>query len=343
MKPSPTHRLIWLDALRVLACLAVVAFHVAAPVVAQVPLDLAGYWWSGNLVAGLLPWGVPVFVMVSGCLLLGNVANRDAGSFYRRRAKLLPPLVAWTAVYLGLRMVGAEQLGARDAFWDLVLGEPYYHLWYLYMLPGLYLLTPHLCRFVHETPARRRWALMLLILALSTVATFMVPGLALQVRHSVFTLFLPFLGYFLLGYELRSLRLVQLRALPVALWVLATGAGIFGCALLTARGLSHWGQLAYAAFSPTVVVAAAAIFVLVRRWGERGGSRLTVRLVGVAAPSTFGIYLVHPLVIGACDSLGLQGYLPLPAIVPVTAIVVFLISWALTEVMRAIPCVRRLV
>lgn len=46
-------------------------------------------------------WVVPVFVMISGALILGSRQLADPGVFHRRRAVgLVPALIAWNLVYL---------------------------------------------------------------------------------------------------------------------------------------------------------------------------------------------------------------------------------------------------
>ena len=47
-------------------------------------------------------WAVPVFVMISGALVLDRSAHAAGpAAFYRRRfARILPPLIAWNLICL---------------------------------------------------------------------------------------------------------------------------------------------------------------------------------------------------------------------------------------------------
>jgi surface polysaccharide O-acyltransferase-like enzyme len=58
--------LIWADALRVLAAVAVVVMHVSATALKQ---SDCFDWWIGNIFVSLSQWGVPIFIMISGALL----------------------------------------------------------------------------------------------------------------------------------------------------------------------------------------------------------------------------------------------------------------------------------
>ncbi|MVT29351.1 acyltransferase family protein [Acidovorax citrulli] len=64
-----------LDSIRIIACLAVVLLHVSArPIYMQKELSQWG-WMLGNAVSSLTHWCVPVFVMLSGALVLGRQEN----------------------------------------------------------------------------------------------------------------------------------------------------------------------------------------------------------------------------------------------------------------------------
>lgn len=58
--------------MRVIASLAVVAIHVSAPIVLSFNIVGKGAWWFGNFVDSTSRWAVPIFVMISGVLLLDS-------------------------------------------------------------------------------------------------------------------------------------------------------------------------------------------------------------------------------------------------------------------------------
>src|SRR3954447_23076195 len=77
----------WLDLARVLAIGAVLAVHEAGAAVGArrpgEPADPA--WWAANVLDAASRWCVPVFVMVSGALLLDPRRTERPREFYRRR------------------------------------------------------------------------------------------------------------------------------------------------------------------------------------------------------------------------------------------------------------------
>ena len=100
--PESDDRYACLDAARWLAAVAVVMLHGAATVVS----DPAAYGsgapgWRPTCTTPAARWCVPVFVMISGALLLDPERPQDARRFYSRRvARICAPLLFWTLFYL---------------------------------------------------------------------------------------------------------------------------------------------------------------------------------------------------------------------------------------------------
>lgn len=97
-------RLVFLDALRVLAILLVVILHAMAPVLVDTKQLGQPGWYLCLLQNPINRAGVPLFFMISGLLLLQDPAIHTSLSFYRRRLpRLLLPLAVWNGIYLLLR------------------------------------------------------------------------------------------------------------------------------------------------------------------------------------------------------------------------------------------------
>ncbi|MDQ6971139.1 MAG: acyltransferase family protein, partial [Mariprofundaceae bacterium] len=76
--------MIWLDNSRVLAVFAVILVHVSDGFVSHYPMG-SEYWWIGNIYDSAVRWCVPVFVMISGALLLDPAKHENLNTFYRKR------------------------------------------------------------------------------------------------------------------------------------------------------------------------------------------------------------------------------------------------------------------
>ncbi|WP_251863142.1 acyltransferase family protein [Achromobacter sp. Marseille-Q4962] len=335
--PQDTDRYDRLDAARWLAALAVVLLHSAALIVSEPAAYGQGAWLAANLYDSAARWCVPVFVMVSGALLLDPARPLDPRRFYARRvARICAPLVFWSLFYLGWRTaLDWWDDGVIDiSFWPrkVAQGEPYYHLWYLYMIVGLYLFAP-LVRALYARsapPARALWVVGILGLAI-------LDALYRQALHApagfFLTWFLPYLGYFVAGRlifdgEMRIPR----PGLVLALSVAATALGVH--LLSSARGLNTYF---YDYFSVTVPFMSLAAFQCIV------SSPRLPRLPALA-PLTFGVYLIHPLFLDVAKRAGaMQGKPGGAWTVPLVAAAVFALSALISWLLRRHPATRRLV
>jgi surface polysaccharide O-acyltransferase-like enzyme len=305
-------------------------------------------WWAANVLNSASRWCVPVFLMVSGALLLDPRRIERPRDFYRRRmSRVVVPLAVWTAVYLVFRAAYLrEDITAEGAARDVAAGTPFLQLYFLYVLLGLYLLTPFLKLVLRHTTRRMQLGFAGVLLGLGVldqvVASFAEAGGA-----NVATRFLPFAGYFVLGWVLRDITLdrrgLRLASTGFVLSVMATVA-LVGL-LVRLDGWGDSGRYLYGFLSPPVVVMSVAAFVLLRaagrRWVPDSGGR-TTRLSAL----TFGVYLVHPLVLYPLQ----LDLLPLPERVwpflGVAAVqwgVTVTASLLLTLLLRSVPYVRRTV
>lgn len=339
-EPSPDGQIAWLDTARALAVVAVVVVHAASSTVAFGPFGTAG-WWAANLYDAVSRWCVPVFVMVSGALLLDPRKRERAGVFYRKRvARLLIPLVFWSVFFLAASAVRDLALGARPDLADLgrrlLSGRPHYHLWYLYMLVSLFAITP-LIRW-----GMGRWSRVHVVVGtLGLLAASMgvsAAHFAGVVGAGPFPVWgLRYVPYYVLGYLIASSSDCHGRLLPLAgalALAALTAVGLYLLAEATDLGV---GQYLYDYFSVTVVPMSLLAFVLLR-------STPSHRLLDALGGSTLGIYLIHPLFLGPMNDLHMAAGYPAPLVaVPAMAAVAVALSAVATRGIAAVPYLRRIV
>lgn len=339
--------LAWIDTARIAATLAVIAIHVVSPLVTS--SDLGPSWWFGNVIDSAARWSVPGFVMISGALLLHSDLADDPASFYRRRlARILPPLIAWTVIFLVLgHLILDNPRTLPDALFYLFLGRPASHLYFLFLITGLYLIAPFLRPLVARADRRVLSTAVLVFLGLGIADGLVVAWGGVGQVNAV-TRFVPYVGYFLAGAWLVGLPPSRFRMRAAA----ATAAGgilatALGTGLLVDRLGPGQGLYLYEYLSVTSVPTSLAVFVLFV-WSapsmERMAARLPPRWLSLVAASTLGIYIIHPLVIRGLGMLGLTtGVIPVPLAVPAIALATFLVSLGVVLVMRRLPVLRLLV
>ncbi len=345
----------WIDLARVVAIGAVVIIHVIGPVVSGA--SGAGFsqprWWMGNLVDSTCRAAVPLFIMVSGALLLSPGRREPVGDFYRRRLRRIGiPLVFWSAAYLVFRAtVQDETLTAEGVLRTLANGTPFFHLYFLFVIAGLYLATPFLRLLVDQAPERLVVALCLVLLCVGAADQVLTYFLGAG-RPNAVTFALPYAGYFVAGHLLarRTLPPAAVR-LAGAAFVLSTAATAVGTWFLARpRGWSGPAGYLYAYLSPTVIVASIAAFILLRELPARLptlGRQPVAGIVSQLSALSFGLYLIHPALLVLYR---LHGPQPLPGpVAPLLSalvvqwLVVTVAALALTALLRAVPLLRRVV
>ncbi len=344
-----------LDFGRAAAIAAVVLIHVASPVTDGYRSRPLGGWLIAIGAQSLVRWCVPVFVMLSGALLLNPARPVPAGPFYRRRLRrIVIPLLAWSVFYIALQSAtgtGSPELRSRTVSGTvtvLLAGRPSYHLYFLFLMLGLYLVTPFVAELT-RTADRRLLGLAATVVLLLGCADTSISWWTTGAPLNGVSMFVPYLGYYLAGCYLyrhgwRAATSGWLLLLGVL--VLAAGTAALTVPLVARYGVER-GYYLFGYLSPTVMPAAVAVFALVLR---RSG-RPTVRFGRWAgwtrrmSDDAFGVFLVHPAITG-----GYRKLVGVPTAAPAVAgyliegvVAVFAISVVITEALRRLPATRALV
>ncbi|TLN15748.1 hypothetical protein FDZ74_08275 [bacterium] len=328
------------DLLRITAIFAVVWLHVSAvAVVPDASLTRPG-WLTADLLAAFSRWSVPAFVLLSGALLLDRPIHNDPLAFYRKRFKrILLPLLFWTVFYIVWIFLNQRSIDFTPLWRPILEGRAYYHLWFIYMVAGLYLAAPWLSWLLAKLrPAWQPW-LAAFILAASLLEIILRRSANGQELLFPF-LWLPFTGYFILGHWLAKHEPRYTAPVYAAAFLLGCLSTASGAAWFLARGL-QWG-LVFEYFSPTVIFAALAAF----RWCQclkpeqlQGHAARLARLSDL----TFGVYLIHPIFLDLFLKFGLlPGDAPL-TLIPLLSAAVFALALGLSLVLSAHPRLKQLI
>ena len=338
---TPLATIFHYDIMRVMACLAVVLLHLAATIVMDDTSRGSISWHVANLLDAGTRWCVPLFVMLSGALLLDHRKDHDAHTFgVKRLRRIGPAILFWSVAYLLWRILFWKQsLSLETVLSDLILGRPFIHLYFLFLIGGLYLVTPYLWSAVAALSERQ-----------FRNAVVMVFGLAIGANAidflgtSIFTLFVPYLAYYLAGAYIN--RGAQFGTGPL---VFTFASAIFATVLTTAflvhqGGLEwRWAFYFYEDFSPTTVLATVALFMFASAWQWPPS---IARAAHLLAPYTFGIYVAHPMIV---ECLRYAYHLWTPFLfrpvfyVPVTFALTLALTTILVMLIRHLPFLRTVV
>ena len=134
-----------LDILRIIATLMVIMIHCSAAFVSGYGLGTVEFLW-GNVFDSVSRIGVPLFVMISGALFLDESREITIKRVLSKNVLNLGVItLIWAVIYsVRYQIIAPLEVGnainTQNVFMRILNGH--YHMWYLYMTIGLYLMVP---------------------------------------------------------------------------------------------------------------------------------------------------------------------------------------------------------
>lgn len=350
MTDNRSEALLWVHLARFASILGVIAIHSAYPLTTKWGEISTKWWLIAEAANSFGRFSVPLFFALSGFLLLSR-PEPLSNFFQKRLEKVVLPLLVWSVIYAAWAVIlGERQFTVFSAVGSILSGPVADHLWFLYILLGLYLAVPILWKLVEGDSERLISYFLVLWFIFVPVKNILavLTGIELGIG---FALAGEFTGYFLLGYWLaRKQFSLAWRLAGLGAYFLAASLAIYGnfSRSLAANRFdnlfdNYHGLLVF------IEVAGLLIFLpgletALKRWPVLSQKIL----VGLGA-SSFGVYFIHMMVLETFRRglLGLKlsaavPYHPLYG-VPLTILAVFFVSLALTLLLRRIPVVNKIV
>lgn len=289
-------RIYYLDSLKVLAIFAVVLLHAASTPLYTMSPDTVVFGYA-NLLDSFARFCVPVFFMASGAAILSR--DYDTFDFYRKRLyRIIPAFAFWGAVYLGYRIfVLGEDISPLKAVLAVLSGHIYYHLWFLYVIVILYILSPFIRRLVVSIGREEGFVLLFVWVFISVLLPHAEALTGQKIGFSYRELG-SYCGYFMLGFYLSRIRFSR----PLVALTLYILSSVF-IYLLTADFSLQKGEfvsLFYEYSSPLVLIQSVAMFLLFSSIQNSKIHSYAAHLSGLV----FGVYLVHPLILEHSKFIG---------------------------------------
>lgn len=369
-----TERIVWVDLLRFVAILMVIVAH-SVDIYNATPQENSDNSFWGAFIGSMMRPCVPLFAMMTGMLLLP--IRERAGEFYRKRIpRVLFPMIIWSAIYYlvpwftGLmgydksivsvffpfEFSPSQELG--DSLHNIAMIPFSFngyttHMWYIYMIIGLYLFMPYLSAWVEKNDQTLTrtfvslWGCSLMLPYIEQLISKDIFGVCAWNSFGTFYYFAGFAGYFLLGHLMGGgNRLRSAKAIAVGTMLYVSGF------IITYSGYSTMAEqfsyeeapdkleMFWQYCSPNVVLMTIGVFLIVQRAKIK-----SIRLQNFLSNVTkcgFGIYMMHYIFIGPAIILLTPLQLPTPICVICTVAIVFAVSWLLTNIIyRLVPRIAR--
>ena len=316
-----SNRIISYDILRIIATLSIVMIHTAASFVLSSPVGSFEFTVS-NFIDSLARVGVPIFAMISGALMLNENKKTSITDMLSHALKIFGLLLFWSLFYavyyyIAIPIITSKPINIAAAFKAVIDGH--YHFWFLYMLIGLYIVTPILRLFVKKENKKYISYMLAIMVAVNFVAPFVnfftkqyfMGGDSLL--HYIEKFELPFstgcLTYYILGWYLTTFEIKKNRRTLIYVLGVVGFLSTFLCSqLLTTESVEAHGVF-YSHNIINVFLHSVAIFVFVIYWSKDKDIKHKNALVKIST-TTFGIYIIHDITLRFVDALtlGLENF-----------------------------------
>lgn len=366
---KPSKHIVWLDVVRLVAMFTVVCCHSADPFnfyAGDPTADIASIKYWGAVYGSLLRPCVPLLVMITGALLLP--VKEESGPFYKKRiSRVFWPFLVWSVLYnlfpwltgvLGFEpdviLTFFPYAGEDVTRQALTVSLGYIgqipmnfsvvdvHMWYIYLLIGLYLYMPIFSAWVEKASEKAKlwflfgWSVTLFVPYLREYVNPYIWGACSWNEFYMLYYFAGFNGYLLLGHYLRhhdwSLSKILLAGIPM--FVVGFGVTFAGFRHITSlpEFTEEQLELFFYYCSPNVVMMTIPIFLLCKKveihsvWIQKALANLTV--------CGFGVYMIHYFFTGPSVALMRTLHVPICLQIPLAAVLAFAVSWALVLLIR---------
>ena len=345
------------DLIRTLAMVLVILLHASNETLQLLPSGTTTYWWTAVVYKSLALSCVPLFVLLSGALLLQPAKlNEPIRVFLRKRLSRIGLAFAfWSVVYTAwsfyvhipkIPVTLSNISGA--ALYDLFSGA-YYQFWFIYLIVGLYLITPILRVIIAYGNLR---VLRYLIL-LWFVGVAVVPIIQLASGYTLNSLVFViggWVGYFVLGSYLQRIKLRS--AILYGLLIICFVWTLFGIWLMNYpfSGLQQ-NFFFFDYLTANVIIGSAALFMILLKFRpDWPGSnhKITSRIAQAISKNTLPIFLFHVIILESFErgffgfTLSVTTLNPIIEIPLITALTLF-VTLGLVLLMRKVPVLKKLI
>jgi surface polysaccharide O-acyltransferase-like enzyme len=296
------NKMTWTTNLRVVATISVIFVHITAEILYQYGHISSFIWWTGNVYDSLARFCVPAFVMLTGVLMLSRLY--ELNDFLKKRfSRIVLPFLFWSFIYAMVALRDKILAGDVMSFLETIKwlanllrnNGISFHLWYIYMIIGIYLFIPIISKWVQN--ATEKEILYFILIWIFTL--FINQPILSEFRINIdLTYFSGFLGYLVLGYYLSiksftySKKMINLFS--ILLIVIGVSITIFGTYFLSLQNNS-FQEYFYNYTNLNVLVASVGVFLFFKNLEI--SNLLVLRISTFISKYSYGIYLVHILVL----------------------------------------------
>ena len=336
-------RVVYIDALRLIASLMVVAIHVTALYLYE---NIGIRTWQGaNILNSFSRGAVPLFLMISGGLALSSKKTTDIKNLFTKRLPaLLIPTICWSLLFalinhtLRPALYSFEKMQSQlSASWFQASST---HLEFMYQLISLTLISPFLYYVAnHANSSVKTYALVWGLIAFILPATLQCFGVSFSLSTYFPSLFFGNILYYFLGHLFLH-KTWNIDKLWCILGLLFCGGAVaLGTFILSSRQ-DALSSTFYSYMGIFVFLSVLFLYDLVKQipFKPVGQCRVSAFITKVG-PLSGGAYFVHMFFV-TLIRVYLFGKLPGLLIIPLGIVLTFVLSYGFSYLVSYVPVLR---
>lgn len=344
-------RILWVDWAKFLAIFFILIIHCSSDFLTGGIIGSSN-WLITLFFESISRWGIIVFVMVSGFLLLRKEYELKEFLF-KRFSRVVLPFVFWNIIYIVVKLVVQNPLQGKvtafsvigffiNAFLDPTIVTVQF--WFVYMILGLYLVTPILAKWIKNVSDLEINYLLIVWLIILLINFLNIKFLLCN----YLTFFGGFLGFFILGYylplknskgELKYLNSVKSGLILFIIGFLGIFLGTW--ALSSLSGQLSFTFISLGDLTPFAILEAIGIYIMIMELVPKITNKKLNYMAVKFSLASFGIYLVNVLVINGLKIIGIYSTSFNAISIILYAILAFIISFIVIMIMGKIPIIKK--
>lgn len=341
-------RLIYADILRIVCVFGVLVIHSVSLFWRHIPIKTVS-WTVFACLDSVFRFAVPVFVMISGMFMLSPEKDRGIKNLYSKNIlRIFTSFVFWSLLYAVFNSIPTNpdiHFSIHKFFLRIIQGE--YHLWFLFMIAGLYMVTPVLRKIVEDKKLTEYFLAIWFVFCLFANFAKLIPYFGDTIfevlRKFKMSAAIQYSGFYILGYYLNKYPLDKKFRIPVyILGFLSIAATALATVYFSFSAMNAQSQyLEY--LLPTTMLSSCSLFIFIQNaCAKRSFSDKKKQVIAALSKYSFGVYLCHIFVINTFNRLDIiKLELPYIVIFSIALISTVIISTIVSAILNHIPVLKK--
>ncbi len=341
-------RFFYIDVLRIIASFAVVLIHITANIFSNSVVGSTAFF-SSSAYLSFIHFSVPVFVMISGSFFLDPDKEITIGKLFKKNIlRLLLVFLIWSVIYAVYNHFFVEKYTPAGFLSAVVKGN--YHMWFLIMLIGLYVITPLLRKITSDKKATEYLLVIAFIFSFSInfikeLGDLLVPHQTHEIVTSLFSGFsfdlgslnwqfpAGYLAYYVAGFYISRYGMgKRLKTVIYVLMIPSVLCGFFVTWYVSVLKGCPTGF--FSEGSAHTAILAIGFFMML---GDIFKKQESPSIIKNISECTLGIYMIHMLILSILSRLINFGDLNPVIYIPLVSLIVYIFSLLIIRVIKFIP------